>query len=787
MAKVKVKSSGGAGQGNLTRACIFLLAFSFLTCSATCSPLVPRGWQGNRPPSLSSLSSLLSGLQAPFDGKQSSSKHSLDSAPETPGLHLLFHNDLDWTHTNEHLGWLLVSKRQTHSQAEKTCQDLGERLAAWPKNSVDREDLSRELAYQVYKGTLRVGDFLWTDSGRNQTRVIQLQGANGKIKHKGDLTSQDEDHEPRYKSLCTQSAKRKGANNTDTDSKWHVITRPLDQASSDNSNKARSQDRRPGKSKSKNRRPVHKTETTSVVGYRDALSFRFHAIPFANQPKRFEHSTVWTPDSNTPALIDATGTGRNRQCPQGGGTDASYSEDCLILNIWTPFLPSATSNPTSKSLKPVMVWLYGGGFNTGSGLDSTFDGGQLSSRGDVVVVTPNYRVGTLGFLPVDPNNPANSGNFGVGDCITALKWVQQHAKTFGGDPSKVTIFGQSAGGRLVEMLIGSPEAEGLFHRAILQSDPLGRLGSQPKTQEEYSAGRKSTIKSLGCDDYLDDSDALLECLREPSTEDVLDGTNFNKLVVDGEIITSNGQVFRGETGHVNDVPTIVGFMRDEEASLGSVPSAKQKNITKALKAGSVSSENIKKVIDNPDLFPTDIPHSLVNLTVEVHTDTDFRCATESLALQAVSDGHLTNGVWFYTQDQRAWQIPNYDPNGLCQPEGQGDDASAGDPSSYFFCHSGDLLPTFGTAGYEFDLQPRDDEDLIWIRNQIDQWTAFARKGDPNPASRYTKARGYNEVSGDYWPRLDEDEKIISLGPVQKVESLRQRGQQCQLLRPDLQQ
>lgn len=360
----------------------------------------------------------------------------------------------------------------------------------------------------------------------------------------------------KYKALCTQSAKRNTATTVDDSTQWQVVTRPLEGGTS-----TRASTRKQKKSKGKAVKNKDSGRgSVAAVGYRDALSFRFHGLPFANPTERFAYSTVYTPP-NDATLIDATASAKNPQCPQGG---SATSEDCLALNLWTPYLPSEGAKPTSKSLKPVMVWFFGGGFNTGSGDDATFDGGQLSSRGDVVVVTPNYRVGTFGFLPV--NQGDNAGNYAVGDCITALRWVQKYAKTFGGDPSRVTIFGQSAGGRLVETLIGSPEAEGLFHRAILQSDPLGREGSEPQTPEEYASRRRTTIKALGCDPD-DSGDALLECLREPSTSDVLDaGSNFNKLTVDGKLIATNGQAFRGETGHVNDVPTIVGYMRDEEAS-----------------------------------------------------------------------------------------------------------------------------------------------------------------------------------------------------------------------------
>lgn len=134
------------------------------------------------------------------------------------------------------------------------------------------------------------------------------------------------------------------------------------------------------------------------------------------------------------------------------------SEDCLFLNIWTP--------GTDNAARPVMVWIHGGAFTLGSGSDGLYNGAMLASRGDVVVVTINYRLGALGFLHL----PAlEESNFGMRDQVAALGWVRDHIANFGGDPSNITIFGESAGGMSVSSLMGSPEAQGLFHKAIPQS------------------------------------------------------------------------------------------------------------------------------------------------------------------------------------------------------------------------------------------------------------------------------------------------------------------------------
>jgi len=144
------------------------------------------------------------------------------------------------------------------------------------------------------------------------------------------------------------------------------------------------------------------------------------------------------------------------------------SEDCLFLNVWSP--------QADGKKRPVMVWIHGGGFVGGSGSNAMYDGAQLSKKGDVVLVSINYRLGPLGFLYFN-DMPGAKGNFdsnlGIKDQVAALKWVQENIAAFGGDPEQVTIFGESAGGISVETLMSVPVAKGLFKRAIVESGPAG--------------------------------------------------------------------------------------------------------------------------------------------------------------------------------------------------------------------------------------------------------------------------------------------------------------------------
>ncbi len=152
--------------------------------------------------------------------------------------------------------------------------------------------------------------------------------------------------------------------------------------------------------------------------------------------------------------------------------DQAQSEDCLNLNVWTPGL--------DRARRPVMVWIHGGGFTIGAGSQEIYNGSVLARRGDVVIVTINYRLGPLGFLrlnDVTQGRIPSSGNEGLLDQIAALQWVRDNIAEFGGDPDNVTIFGESAGGMSVGALLGMPSARGLFHKAIPQSGSCDTVSS----------------------------------------------------------------------------------------------------------------------------------------------------------------------------------------------------------------------------------------------------------------------------------------------------------------------
>jgi carboxylesterase type B len=245
------------------------------------------------------------------------------------------------------------------------------------------------------------------------------------------------------------------------------------------------------------------TGNAMVLGYRDKLSFRFLGLKYASLPARFDYSTYLAPSENLSALKYGDA------CLQSGCGKTPCSEDCLFMNIWTPTLPA---KPSPKK-KAVMLWIHGGGFLTGFGSDTTFDGGNMASRGDVVVVTVNYRLSTLGFLALD--NTSLKGNYWLSDLIAALDWVQAHIEDFGGDKDRVTVFGQSAGAAAVRALLASPLAKGKFSRAIMQSCPGGSghasIFNQYLTIPQATNMAKGLLNETGC--AISNKTAVLECLR----------------------------------------------------------------------------------------------------------------------------------------------------------------------------------------------------------------------------------------------------------------------------------
>lgn len=205
--------------------------------------------------------------------------------------------------------------------------------------------------------------------------------------------------------------------------------------------------------------PVAATAHGRVRGYVDDGILAFRGVRYGADtgPRRFQ-----PPASPAPWRHIADATAYGPASPQRGRADEPRSEDCLFLNVWTPALTGA---------RPVMVYLHGGAYSSGSGSAALYDGVRLCKRGDVVVVTVNHRLNAFGYAYLARLVPdlADSGNAGQLDLILALQWVRTNIANFGGDPAKVTVFGQSGGGAKIATLMAQPAAAGLFHRVATMS------------------------------------------------------------------------------------------------------------------------------------------------------------------------------------------------------------------------------------------------------------------------------------------------------------------------------
>ncbi|KAF2787988.1 alpha/beta-hydrolase [Melanomma pulvis-pyrius CBS 109.77] len=598
-------------------------------------------------------------------------------------LTILTHNDLYGNASPRQAAVIVLGARQSLAIAESNCAAVGETL--WNPGNTSEE--LGFLRYLDYGKTIDELGVYWI-GGKSGCRAITTAG---KIQ-----TVSCDTHFP---ALCSQSAPMSSPSSSDTALQWQMSI---------------------------------KAGNTEIVGYRDRLSYRFLGLRYASRPARFGYSK-YQPLSNVTS-ISALEYGP--RCVQSGCNDATCSEDCLYLNIWTPYLPNGKSSSSTK--KAVMLWIHGGGFTGGTGSDTTFDGGNMASRGDVVVVTINYRLSTLGFLALD--NTTLRGNYGLGDQITALDWVRAHIGDFGGDKDRITVFGQSAGAASVRALLASPQAKGKFSRAIMQSNPAGvqyaSTFSHYLTISEATELTKAILNETNCTQT--DKSIQLACLRAQDPVKLVSGTVARYPVVDGTYLTSK-ELPLYESAPAIDVALMTGIMRDDGGPFS--------KFSKTLNASQALTEQGFDSADILDKFPvpkgSNATIDIFNLTARVTTDAEFRCLGQSTAF--VGSKGIFPVVYSYEFD-RAYQIVEWNPNPPTCTAPITASYPYGDTSQpYFRCHSGELYYVFGTLIRQ-GQPPRDEDDIPFSQYIVDTWTAFGREKDPNPSLDFLTARGFTNTS-----------------------------------------
>ncbi len=446
----------------------------------------------------------------------------------------------------------------------------------------------------------------------------------------------------------------------------------------------------------------------ALRGARHGPVLRFTGIPFA-RARRFASPE---PVERWDGLRDATEPGPI--CPQNatplltalGAPALPLSEDCLNLTVFTPALDAIR--------RPVMVWIHGGGFVGGQGSAPIYDGARLAARGDVVVVTINYRLGALGFLYLGDLDPelATSGCNGILDQVAALGWVRENIAAFGGDPSNVTIFGSSAGGMSVATLLALPAARGLFHRAVVQSGG----GDHVLTREQASLRARRFLELAGASsvDELCAVDVgtllaaqvkLAEGVAEAPDRSSSDPTGLLAFqpVVDGTLLeASPTELVRRGAGATADL--ILGTTQDEWSIFRFARPTPMSDAELAARLGALLDDPVAAIATYRARLGTDADPGALHEAMM--TDAMFRVPMHRLADASIDAG---NATWLY---RFAYRTPVLD-------------------GALGACHSLETPFVFDNRDGPITLLVGDESpDSLAIAMQ-DAWLSFARHGDPN--------------------------------------------------------
>ena len=478
----------------------------------------------------------------------------------------------------------------------------------------------------------------------------------------------------------------------------------------------------------------------------------FLGIPYGESTAGKNRWRTPIADDGWQGVYKATRFGK--ACPQRNKFDPSlpYSEDCLSLNIWAP---------SEKSDKPysVLVYIYGGSYRWGYSGNPVYNGTNLSAQGDVVIVTINYRLGSLGFLAGVKDKKLGeeiNGNFGLMDQILAMNWVKENISQFGGNPDKITLQGESAGAASVAIhLTGKSSTKELFNNAIMQSSPIG---IPYKTKKDTKHIAKAFAENINC--MVND----IECLRSKTTEEVVDAQNKINFALESALhgikdFVIFGPVIDGNIVKAHPLKKIVKNKIKKPLILGT-------NMNEGLTFVGLTMDmiNLKEIDDILYLSAIDLIFRNTKLQKEIlkryptqngkngHilgkllTDYLFTCPTLYIA-----DNSSVN-TWVYLFDH----IPSFNPLDIigitiCEQA---------------VCHTAELPFVFHTAqdmGYSFT----EEEQLLSIL-MMNYWTNFIDNTNPNSADRPN------------WPKYKSDaENVILATPIDKIESKEELKANCE--------
>ncbi len=456
--------------------------------------------------------------------------------------------------------------------------------------------------------------------------------------------------------------------------------------------------------------PAVQTDRGEVVGFRDNGIAAFLGIPYAAPPigdLRFRPPQPHAPWS---APLQATQFGS--PCPQTNRLgSASTNEDCLFLNVYSPSPDDELGR--FGGARPVMVFIHGGSFNAGNGGITPggpdYTGTQIARQSGAVVVSMNYRLSLLGFLPAKAlESGGTSGNYGIEDQQLALKWVQDNIADFGGNPRDVTIFGESAGGISVLYHLVSPGSAGLFRRAIIESSDDGASVPLAEAEQLYAP-----VVSALCPDAAD----VAACLRAVPVENFLAveqaGVN-GAPIIDGVVVPDQPTKLFAN-GTFNRVPVIAGTNANEGTYFITVAiNAAGRQLTAQDYTNTIAADfgaNAKAIEGN---YPIGTYGTPAQALAAIETDLFFACPTENVRTLLARSVQVFGYEFNQSNPVQNFPLPVPTPN----PSG----IVLGDS------HSTELAYVFGHDG-QGDPLTGDDQRLA--RAIISYWVSFGLTGDPN--------------------------------------------------------
>lgn len=465
--------------------------------------------------------------------------------------------------------------------------------------------------------------------------------------------------------------------------------------------------------------PVVKTRHGSVSGTRDKGISVFKGIPFAAAPVGDLRWKAPQPVEPWQGIrkADRFGASPMQSSPASFSMwteeylipKEPISEDCLYLNIWSG------GDAGDKTKRPVLVWIYGGGFTSGGSGCPIYDGAAMATKG-IVFVSINYRVGIFGFfahpeLTKESGHNA-SGNYGLMDQVAALKWVQENITAFGGDPGNVTIAGQSAGSMSVNALVASPLAKGLFSKAIAQSGASFTNGNVSLQQAETDG--MNVQKRLNANSVAE--------MRKLSASDLLQkAQGMRGVIIDGYVLPESiAAIFRQR--RQNDITLLTGWNQDEGLLFGPLKNAVDFRKQAAQQYGADSVLFLK-------YYPsgTDVEANLSQL----YLSRDMIFGVQNYTWANIQSGQGKKAyVYRFTR-----KVP-----------------ATGEYSKYGAFHTAEVPYAFDNLIFmNRALRPWEQADAALAKQMSAYWANFIKKGDPN-------ADGL-----PYWPVYDKDKKIMELG------------------------